>query len=93
MPTLKSVKTAIIISKMIAHEVFLKKNNFRFTESLKLMCFKGKTMCVKYNIKKSHGPAFRFLGKPRFGAYFCLHIFDTSHSFQISCVEKVNKRG
>ena len=46
--TLKSVKTAIIVSKLNAHEAFLKKNNFRFTESLNLTCFKGEN-----NVRRS----------------------------------------
>ena len=36
----KLVKTAIIVSKMISNEAFLKKNKFRLTKRLKLTCFK-----------------------------------------------------
>ena len=39
-PTLKLMKTAIIVSKMISNEAFLKINKFRLTKRLKLTCFK-----------------------------------------------------
>ena len=74
----KNASCAIIFDTIIA--VFTDfKVGVKNGESLKLTCFKGKTTCVKYNIKKSHGPAFRFLGKPRFAAHTFVYIFLTHH--------------
>ena len=75
----KLVKTAIIVSKMISNEAFLKKKKFRLTKSIKLMYFKGENNVRRsLNIKfwNCTDLLFGFLESLEMLLTFCWHIFD-----------------